>query len=564
MRKRTGNHTFSSVPQALIQRSTFNRSSQYKTSMNAGFLVPVFCDEVLPGDTFNMKTTMFGRLATPLVPIMDNIYLDIQYFFVPSRLLWNNFQKFHGERENPDDHIDYVIPTINSGATGFAIGSLADYFGIPTNVPNLEVNALPFRAYNYIYNEWYRDENLIDSVKVERGDKDDVKNYVYKFNGQDEMLLRRGKRHDYFTSCLPWAQKGESVGLPLSAVGDVVSNGKAVQMKATDGNSYSLVRSDIPQTWTTTPPGSHDPVVHNGFTGRLTLSNDTDHRDGKWQTQNIYFGKETGLKVSLDQASFVSINTMREAFQIQRLLERDARGGTRYTEIVRSHFGVISPDSRLQRPEYLGGASSRINVKQVENNASIENGKPLGSLAAFGVLADTAGRFNKSFTEHGYIIGLASIRADLTYQQGLNRMWSRSTRYDFYYPALAHLGEQEVLNKEIYAQGGNKTEGTGDDKIAIDNKVFGYQERYAEYRYKPNQITGVLRSNAKASLDVWHLSQYFKDLPKLSKEFISEQPPIERIVAVQNEPHFILDCYFKLITARPMPVYGVPGYIDHF
>lgn len=549
-KRKYGNHNFSLVPQANIQRSSFNRSSQYKTTMNAGYLVPVFVDEVLPADTFNMQTVMFGRLATPLLPIMDNLYLDIQYFFVPSRLVWDNFQRFHGEQDNPDDSTDYTIPTINSG-DGFEQGSIADYFGLPTGVKNLEVSALPFRAYNLIYNEWYRDQNLIDSVPVERGDKDDYKNYHYTFNGKPELLLRRGKRHDYFTSCLPWAQKGEGVGLPLSAVGSVVGDGKPVQLSINGSTQDWTVQKQ------TAMYNNGKNYVDKTFSSLNTATNN-DNASAFPAGAYVKFGTQAGLKVSLDSSSFVSINTLREAFQIQRLLERDARGGTRYTEIIRSHFGVISPDARLQRPEYLGGGSTRINIKQVENNSN----QSTGTLGAFGIAADSMGRFAKSFTEHGYIIGLASIRADLTYQQGINRMWSRQTRFDFYYPALAHLGEQEVLNKEIYAQGADvkdKIDGT-----VIDEQVFGYQERYAEYRYKPNLITGKLRSSDPQSLDAWHLSQDFTDLPKLSPEFISEQPPVERIIAVPSEPHFILDCYFRLTTARPMPVYGVPGYIDHF
>lgn len=550
-KRKYGNHNFSLVPQANIQRSSFNRSSQYKTTMNAGFLVPVFVDEVLPADTFNMNTTMFGRLSTPLLPIMDNLYLDVQYFFVPSRLLWDNFQKFHGEQDKPNDHTDYTIPQLKAPAGGFAVGSLADYFGIPTGVPDIEVNALPFRAYNLIYNEWYRDQNLIDSVNVQTGDTDDITNYHYTFNGVQEYLLRRGKRHDYFTSCLPWAQKGEGVGLPLAAVGSVVSDG-SVPTFTTGTTSYPLHVSGNKSHVT---GGFNSSEYLMKYSATYDTRNFVDSGAG---VGNLKFGDNTGLKVDISDSTFVSINTLREAFQIQRLLERDARGGTRYTEIIRSHFGVVSPDARLQRPEYLGGGSTRINIKQVENNSNVGTGE----LGAFGIAADTMGRFSKSFTEHGYIIGLASIRADLTYQQGINRMWSRLTRFDFYYPALAHLGEQEVLNKEIYAQGSKVLDPT--DGSIIDDQVFGYQERFAEYRYKPNLITGKLRSSDPQSLDVWHLSQDFGDLPKLSPEFISEQPPIDRIVAVTNEPHFILDCYFNLITARPMPVYSVPGYIDHF
>ncbi len=515
-------HRFSDVPGIEIPRSTFDRSHGVKTTFDASHLVPIFIDEVLPGDTFKLNMAGFARLSTPKFPIMDNMFMETFFFFVPNRLIWDKWAEFCGEQIVPQTPTDYSIPIIDD-LNNAANMSLWDYFGIPTkNAANLDINALVPRAYHLIWNEWFRDQNLQALEPVSTGD------------GPDAMatyeLLKRGKRHDYFTSCLPFLQKGDAVLMSLGTEAPIFGANMDFD-NVEDANNYAQIRDAA---------GAGGALMKLNASGTNLYGNQSASGTGE-------------LKADLTEAIGPTVNELRQAIQVQRLLERDARSGTRYTEIVQSHFGVTSPDSRLQRPEYLGGGSTPVNITPI-----LQTDATPGIMGpAMGTAAFKNHGFVKSFTEHGHIIGLVNVRADITYQEGLNRMWSRQTRYDFYWPTLAHLGEQAVLNKEIYIDAADI--GTG----AIDN-VFGYQERYAEMRYKPSQITGKFRSNDVASLDAWHLGIEFGATPTLDDAFITDDPPVDRVIVTAAEPHFIFDSFVNLQCTRPMPVYSIPGLIDHF
>lgn len=559
MSKRATQHNFAMSPQNQIPRSSFKRSHTVKTTLDAGRLIPFYIDEVYPGDTFNCKATLFGRMATPIVPAMDNAYMDTFFFFVPYRLLWKHWKEFNGE--NPlagYQSTEYEVPQMT--ATNAQVQTLWDYFGFPTDVKNkLSVSAFPFRAYWKIYNDWFRDENLQNAVSIQTGaplsstsSEDDAYGGDATQDATTAQCFYRGKRHDYFTSALPWPQKGPGVEISLageaSVTGSVISSKSASFVGQSD--NWMQVLDTGSQTWHPVPVTQGSAIGGNSRNVTIQLA------DNEGNPILPYLHLADDAKAHLTDVSAITINSLRSAFALQRFYEKDARGGTRYTEIIRSHFGIISPDARLQRSEYLGGDSTPIMFNPVQQTSSTDTTSPQGNLSAYALMSTRVHGFNKSFTEHGIVIGLCNVRTDLSYQQGINKTWLRQTREEFYWPTFAHLGEQAILNKEIYAQG-----------TEADNQVFGYQERYAECRYHPSIITGKMRSTYAQSTDVWHFAQKFDALPALNGEFIQDQASyqaIKRISAVQTEPQFYLDAYLDLKCARPMPVYGVPGLLDHF
>nr|DAF67572.1 MAG TPA: Major capsid protein [Microviridae sp.] len=559
------NRYFANNPTNIdIQRSRFNRASQHKTTLNTGDLVPIYVDEMLPGDTVKMDMSALVRMSTPIFPVMDNAFIEFFWFFVPYRLVWDHWKNFMGENTESawTPKTEYEIPQITVGedteltkSTKVSKGTIADYMGIPTNVQHLHYSALPFRAYTLIWNEWFRSENLQDPVDIDKGDSNkayvDPTESTYTDTAYAQYggkLLRSCKPFDYFTGALPMPQKGEAVLLPLGTTAPIIGNGQPIEL-------WGMTSEAGYQAWAGRA---------NSGTGTNNEINITLSSDGTTAGDKPTYGEKLGLEetgtnsgmvADLSTATAATVNQLRQAFAVQRMLEKDARGGSRYTEIIRAHFGIISPDARQQRPEYLGGCKRAINVDQVIQTSSTDTTTPQGNTAAYSVTGVRDNKFIKSFTEHGLIMCLATIRTDHTYQQGLERFWSRTKRTDFYFPSLANIGEQAILNKEIYAQGTEK-----------DNEAFGYQEAWADYRYKPNRVSGAMRSNYAQTLDSWHYADYYTAQPTLSAEWIEEtRKNVDRTIAVseQQEDQFIADFYFNCIMTRPMPLYSIPGLIDH-
>lgn len=543
---RNSENRFAENPQVGVSRSRFQRNSDNKTTFNTGDLIPVYLDEVLPGDTHQIDLACVMRMATPIFPVMDNAFCDFYFFFVPNRLLWEHWKEFMGENKATawTPKTEYSVPQVTAPTGGWAEGTLADYLGLPTKIEGISVSALPGRAYGLIYNEWFRNQNVTQPTLVEVTDATTTgKNDGSATNDSAITLakpLKAAKVFDYYTGALPEPQKGEPITIPMTGNAPILPYD--IDLKTKNVDDLYARQYNIDGTVHNAKLGLQYPqnVGTYAVTGVSTLSS------GGSEVEHY-------LMADLSGVTAATINQLRQAFQIQKLLEKDARGGTRYREVLREHFGVVSPDARMQIPEYLGGYRLPINVSQVIQTSSTDSTSPQGNTAALSVTTMNKSMFTKSFTEHGFIMGLAVVRTDQTYQQGIERMWSRKGRYDYYWPVLANIGEQAILNKEIYAQGS-----------AADEEAFGYQEAWADYRYKPSKVTGLFRSNAQQSLDAWHYAQDYDALPTLSTAWMEQSDTeMKRTLAVQNQPDFIADFYFMNKTTRCMPVYSIPGLIDH-
>lgn len=548
---------FATNPTSIdMSRSRFDRPFSHKTTFNVGQIIPFYVDEVLPGDTFDVETSRVVRMQSLITPVMDNIYLDMYYFFVPNRIVWSHWKEFMGENTESAwiPKTEYSLPQLTAPSdNGFKVGTIADYLGVPTGVPNLSVNALPFRAYALICNEWFRDENLSDPLNIPVDDATvaGVNTGVFVSDvAKGGLPYTAAKYHDYFTGALPAPQKHSDVLIPSATAGEypvVPLAGKTVPSDTLpDSARYTfewLGKSDSRGS-STIGLGS----VAASSDGTQYSSRIDGQTDGYPVINNLFAVASGGLGAT--------INQLRMAFQLQKLYEKDARGGTRYIEVLKAHFGVTSPDARLQRPEYLGGNRIPININQVlQTSGTAQGTTPQGTPVGQSLTTDTHHDFKKSFVEHGFVIGVMVARYRHTYQQGLERFWNRHTRFDFYWPVLANIGEQAILNKEIYAQGTDE-----------DEEVFGYQEAWADYRYKPDRVSAEMRSAYQQSLDVWHLADDYDKLPALSDSWIREDPTnVDRVLAVQSNTsaQLFADIFVMNRTTRPMPLYSIPGLIDH-
>lgn len=533
---RNAEQHYSQVPHANVPRARFKRDFSLLTTMNEGDLIPIYCDEVLPADTAKIDLNALIRMSTPLYPVMDNCYCDFYFFFVPSRLLWEHFENLMGQNDATfwAEPVEYTTPKTTAPSGGWNVGTLADYFGIPTGIENIHVNSLPFRAYAKIWNEWFRDENLQQPVTMSKTDATTAGSNTGANLTDAEaggLPLKVCKYKDYFTSCLPSPQKGEAVQLP---------------MQGNAGLKIYTLNENEEIEW---PKPSNTAATLSGFTEILKI---TGKQTGLRVEANRNGSTNTGmLKADMSSVTAATINELRQAIAVQHILERDARTGTRYKEYLQGAWGVTSPDARLDRSEYIGGYRLPININQVIQTSATDTTSPQGNTAAFSMTTTSRNMTTYSATEHGFIIGLAAVRVEHSYQQGLPRMWTRSTRFSYYDPMLANLGEQAVLNQEIYAQGNQE-----------DEKVFGYQEAWADYRYRTNMITGEMRSTYSKTLDAWHYADKYDKLPKLSSDWIKEGVEnIDRTIAVQSEKsrQFICNFYFDQTWTRAMPIYSLPG-----